>query len=193
MLSNSILSTAATLYSCLRYQDLIEEVVAKAQGVFLRVDLVVQSLLNGLIDDNSIPDMQRRLELLHSDLENFFQDMMDGIEEAYKPQAAQIFVMVTIARNPLSVFLLKYLDEERTDPNYAIKAKRGALSEMEMVRLRKKLANYLNARCKGLLEIHSDEDKTFSFGYKIEFLHRTVRDFLMSAEVKKFNSRLIQL
>jgi hypothetical protein len=89
-----------------RYCDLIEEVVERAQGVFLWVALVVRSLLNGLIDDNSISDMQRRLSFYPSDLDNFFQHMMDGIEEVYKPQAAKIFQMVTAARAPfLSTFL----------------------------------------------------------------------------------------
>ena len=167
-----------------RYQELIEEVVTKAQGVFLWVVLVVESLLNGLTDDNSIPDMQKRLQSLPSDLEKFFQHMMDGIEEFYKPQTAQIFEMVTVARSALPVFLLKYLDEERDNPDYALTAKRKAPSDAEIKQLSEKSAKYLNARCKGLLAIYYEKNKTFSFGYKIEFLHRTVKDFLMSPDVK---------
>ncbi|PMD16751.1 hypothetical protein NA56DRAFT_632624 [Hyaloscypha hepaticicola] len=167
-----------------RYHQLIDDIVTKAQGVFLWVVLVTQSLLNGLIDDNSIPDMQRRLNLLPSDLAYFFQHMIGGIEEVYKPQTAQIFQMVTIARTPLPVFLLQYLEQESLEPNYAVKAQRAYLSEAEMTQVRKRLAKYLNARCKGLLEIHFEENKTFSFSYKIEFLHRTVRDYLASPDMK---------
>jgi len=119
--------------------------------------------------------MERRLELLPSDLERFFQHMLDGIEEVYKPQTAQIFEMVTIAKTPLSVFLLQYLEQESLDPHYAVKAQRTYLSEADMIRVKKRLTKYLNARCKGLLEIYYDEHRTFSFCYKIEFLHRTVK------------------
>ena len=167
-----------------RYHQLIDEIVTKAQGVFLWVVLVTQSLLNGLTDDNSITDMERRLELLPSDLERFFQHMLDGIEEVYKPQTAQIFEMVTIAKTPLSVFLLQYLEQESLDPHYAVKAQRTYLSEADMIRVKKRLTKYLNARCKGLLEIYYDEHRTFSFCYKIEFLHRTVKDYLASPDMK---------
>ncbi|KAE9372556.1 hypothetical protein N431DRAFT_483324 [Stipitochalara longipes BDJ] len=167
-----------------RYHQLIEDIVTKAQGVFLWVSLVTKSLLNGLTDDNSIPDMQRRLSLLPSDLENFFQHMVDGIEEVYKPQTAQIFEMVTIARNPLPLFLLQYIDQQSLDLDYAVKAKGKYRSECEMIQVRKRLAKYLNARCKGLLEIHVNETKTFSFKHKIEFIHRSARDFLLSPNTK---------
>jgi hypothetical protein len=166
-----------------RYHQLIDEIVTKAQGVFLWVVLVTQSLLNGLTD-NSITDMQRRLELLPSDLERFFQHMLDGIEEVYKPQTAQIFEMVTIAKAPLSVYMLQYLEQESLDPHYAVKAQRRYLPEAKMIRVKKRLTKYLNARCKGLLEIHYDEHGTFSFCYKIEFLHRTVKDYLESPDMK---------
>jgi hypothetical protein len=167
-----------------RYHQLIEEIVTKAQGVFLWVVLVTQSLLNGLTDDNSITDMQRRLEHLPSDLERFFQHILDGIEEVYKPQTAQIFEMATIAKTPLSVYLLQYLEQESLDPHYAVKAQRTYLSEAKMIQVKKRLTKYLNARCKGLLEIHYDEYGTFSFSYKIEFLHRTVKDYLESQDMK---------
>jgi hypothetical protein len=167
-----------------RYHQLIDEIVTKAQGVFLWVVLVTQSLLNGLTDDNSVTDMRRRLEHLPSDLEHFFQHILDGIEEVYKPQTAQIFEMVTIAKTPLSVYLLQYLEQENLNPNYAVKAQRTYLSEAKMIQVKKRLTKYLNARCKGLLEIHYDEHWTFSFCYKIEFLHRTVKDYLESQDMK---------
>ncbi len=124
--------------------------------------LVTQSLLNGLTDDNSISDLQRRIKLLPSDLEHFFQHMLEGIEEVYKPQTAQIFEMITIARNPLYVFLLQYLEQESCDPNYAVDAQGSHRSEAGMIRVRKRLTKYFNARCKGLLEIHYDKTRPFS-------------------------------
>ena len=59
-----------------------------------------------------------------------------------------------------------------------------------MIQVRKRLTKYLNARCKGLLEIHYKKDWTFSFNYKIEFLHRTVRDYLASPDMKALTKSL---
>jgi hypothetical protein len=39
--------------------DLISDIVLKAHGVFLWIDLVVKSLLNGLQDRNQLSDLQR--------------------------------------------------------------------------------------------------------------------------------------
>jgi hypothetical protein len=158
--------------------------------VFLWVALVVRSLLNGLIDDNSISDMQRRLSFFPSDLDNFFQQMMDRIEEVYKPQAAKIFQMVTAARGSLSVYILKYLEMEEKDADYAVKLEKKPISEKGLAQIRGKLGKYLNARCKGLLEIQMYDglldirlDEPPIFCHTIKFLHRTVRDFLVTPKV----------
>jgi len=52
-----------------RYQQLIEDIVERASGVFLWVYLVVRSLLRGLTDDNSIALMRMRLDTLPVHLE----------------------------------------------------------------------------------------------------------------------------
>jgi hypothetical protein len=51
---------------------LVEEIVEKANEVFLWVKLVVQSLLAGLGNRDSITDLQRRLRELPSDLEKLY-------------------------------------------------------------------------------------------------------------------------
>lgn len=174
-----------------RYRDLIQEVVTKAEGVFLWVVLVVHSLLNGLADDNSIPDMQLRLSHFPSDLDKFFQHMMDSIEEIYKPQTAQILQMAIAARSPLPIFIQKYIEDEKVNPGYAVTQNFGAYSREHMIKRRKRLTKFLNARCKGLLEVHVEKDKTynleidktFTFVHKLGFLHRTVRDFLLLSRI----------
>lgn len=47
-----------------RYQELVRQIVKKAEGVFLWVSLVVQSLLRGLTSSDRMSDLQRRIELL---------------------------------------------------------------------------------------------------------------------------------
>lgn len=66
-----------------RWKDLIQRIVDKAEGVFLWVHLVVQSLLHGLEDDNDIPDMQERVDILPSDLEKYSKHMLGEIDQVY--------------------------------------------------------------------------------------------------------------
>ena len=56
-----------------RYWQLINDIVNKAQGVFLWVFLVVRSLLRGLTDDNDISILQDRLNHLPVDLDEYFR------------------------------------------------------------------------------------------------------------------------
>jgi hypothetical protein len=85
-----------------QYELLIEEIVDKAKGVFLWVYLVVRSLLRGLSDDNSIELMRRRLDSFPSDLDAYFNQMMDTIEDIYQGESAHIFQVVVNAKSPLS-------------------------------------------------------------------------------------------
>ena len=105
-----------------RYWQLINDIVNKAQGVFLWVFLVVRSLLRGLTDDNDIYVLQDRLNHLPVDLEEYFRRMLDTIEDIYQEQTAQIFQIVVLAVQPLSTIALAFLDKEKKDPDYAVKA-----------------------------------------------------------------------
>jgi hypothetical protein len=53
----------------IRAPELLEEVVTKADGVFLWVHLVIQDLISGLANRDNISDLQRRLQLLPPKLE----------------------------------------------------------------------------------------------------------------------------
>jgi hypothetical protein len=52
-----------------RATNLIDDVAEKASGVFLWTFLVTQSLLEGLSEGERLPDLQRRLSSLPTDLE----------------------------------------------------------------------------------------------------------------------------
>ncbi|EUC47766.1 hypothetical protein COCMIDRAFT_58713, partial [Bipolaris oryzae ATCC 44560] len=58
-----------------RFKELLEEITNKAQGVFLWVLLVVNSLLEGLTNGDSIALLFSRLRRLPTDLEAFFGHM----------------------------------------------------------------------------------------------------------------------
>lgn len=178
-----------------RAPKLIVEIVSKAQGVFLWVDLVVASLLNGLQNFDRISDMQRRVELLPPDLENLYKHMLHHIEPFYREQASQLFQLVRAAREqgeipgpensePLTVLMLSFAEEEETKDRS--EAKIRPLTDAEILSRCEATAGRVKSRCRGLLEVHEYKD----FGYepqklvksksdaRIVYLHRTVRDFL---------------
>jgi len=184
--------------------ELIDEIRDAAQGVFLWVFLVVRSLLRGLSNADRVPELQKRLRMLPSDLGKLFQHILDTTDEVYHQQQARLFITAVHAHTPLSLMTYSYIDED--DPNFAhsipISANHSAdnLDRLRLMKIR------LNAHCNGLLECVSSPKSSsadqllnqpsqpenrnrfispvlLSKGYRVNFLHRTVRDFIATKEV----------
>lgn len=167
------------------YKDLVQKICDKAQGVFLWVYLVTSSLLRGLEEKDEIADLQRRLNLLPKDLEDYFKHIFDAIEDAYQEQTAQIFQIAVQAVQPLSVIAFLFLDEEKKDPEYALNDDKHRLSDAETYSIYDKMRTRLNARCKDLLEVNKYEDDSTFLKYRVDFLHRTVKDFLQTHDMQE--------
>ncbi len=162
----------------LHCEELVKEIVNLAHGVFLWVTLVVRSLLRGLKNADDISDLQDRLRRLPPDLEACFQHMFDNIDDFYHEQTARIFQLTVEAIQPLSVTAVSYCEKEKKDPDYAFKLKTRPLSDAEIEGIYETIQTRLNARCRDLLEVNTDPNADLYFRYKVDFLHRTVRDFL---------------
>ena len=70
--------------SNLAYEMLVNDITEKAEGVFLWVFLVVRSLLRGVDDGNDFSTMQKRVQDLPSDLEQYFQHVLDNLDQIYQ-------------------------------------------------------------------------------------------------------------
>ncbi|KAE8447855.1 hypothetical protein EG329_010084 [Mollisiaceae sp. DMI_Dod_QoI] len=175
-----------------RYKDLIDEIVIRAEGVFLWVYLVVRSLLRGLTNEDDIETLQLRLHKLPADLEQYFNQMLTTIEDVYQEQTAQIFQITVHARAPLSTLAFYFLEKEKTEPDHAVDAKIGPIPDSEVIAISNKMRTHLNARCKDLIEVNTNyAEQVYMLRYQVDFLHRTVRDFLMTQDMQKlFQSRV---
>ena len=171
---------------------LVNEVVQRAHGVFLWVFLVVRSLTSGLANADRVVDLQRRLDSLPDDLEEYFKHMLDTIDRTYLQQTAQTFQVALEASVPLNLMTYCMLDELETSPDYALNLECQVMSEMNIRARHHDMKLRINARCKDLLEVtrvdnnntpgyHPDVELTRlpeSFlDHQVDFLHRTVRDF----------------
>ena len=163
--------------SCL---DLIQDVVDAAKGVFLWVFLVVRSLLEGLTNADRIIDLRKRLQLLPTDLNEYFERILFTVDNFYRTQTAQMFRVTLAAYETLPSLCYWYIDQE--EPSLMEKLEVAPLSQKETEHRLKQTQKRLNACCKGLLEINPTAGDHFP---KVDFLHRTVRDFLRIPEMQK--------
>ncbi|PMD51544.1 uncharacterized protein K444DRAFT_636826 [Hyaloscypha bicolor E] len=167
-----------------RAPELVTEIVDKSAGVFLWVTLVVKSLLEGLQNSDRISDLQKRLRALPAGLEDLYLLMMNTLDKFYQQQASQLFQIVHRARLPLSVLSLSFADDDE-DPEFAIRAKLDPLDEKELSWRYEETVRRVNSRCKGLLEVRVSSDKERLVDSKVDFLHRTVKDFLDTPDIWK--------
>lgn len=158
-------------------QELIYEVSDKASGVFLWVYLVVNSLLEGLRDGDDILELAQRLLLLPSDLEQLFRKILDRLDAAYFEQASKLFQLVRAAFEPPTLLTLAFAEFGQ---EASVQASCEPISEQELSFRGASMKRRLNSRCKGLLEA---PDHWLGPYAPVQYLHRTVRDFMKSQDV----------
>ncbi|KAK2010211.1 hypothetical protein LZ32DRAFT_563385 [Colletotrichum eremochloae] len=139
---------------------LVKDIAEKSEGVFFWVSLVVKSLLRGLDNGDDLAVLQQRLSEFPSDLDRFFQRMLDTIDGVYKENVAMVFSMLLLASSslPLVLFVeLKRLVARLKDyeNSYKVKPKRSGIS------LRTNNPDY-NSRVSVLSELLLKEAQTFS-------------------------------
>jgi hypothetical protein len=164
------------------YENLIEEIATRAQGVFLWVYLVVKDLLEGLTYKDSVQTMIQRLDQFPEDLEDFFQHMIESIPALYRRQAARTFIISMEAPNPLLLILHSFLDDIEADPQFCVSRAQGSFTPSELAFRHERMRRQLEGRTKGLLEVVPEPGELHVyFAARVDFLHRTVRDFLRSS------------
>jgi hypothetical protein len=162
---------------------LAEEISNRAQGVFLWVFLVTRLLREGLTNDDSFQDLMKRLETFPSDLEMFIKQILESVDPFYHPKMARMLKITVAAKEPLPTIIYAFHEREYDDKDYALNEPILSFEPAEWDSLVAPVPRRLRGRCKGLLEINDNH---------VEFLHRTVRDFLMTAEMADYLSSKIE-
>jgi hypothetical protein len=173
-----------------------KEIVEKADGGFLWVKLVVDSLLSGIRNRDEISDLWGRLRLLPRDLEPLYYHFMGLVEPIYRPWASQVFQILRANRA---------LRNDPSNDTYVRRAPRPGVTPLTLSTLFfaickdvdfssiKSLTQrhhetrcedtkvQLTARCGGFLEVLNLTGKSFTgHDSRIQYFHRTAADFIES-------------
>jgi hypothetical protein len=163
-----------------RLQNFVDEVIEKARGVFLWVNLVINEILDSLTNADDWSTLQRRLRRMPPDLEPYFQHMFDTLDNFYTVESAQHFLVTLHA--PYNVHVLGFSVLHSGDPTAVDLTKRLEHPGWnEAHALSHRLSRRIKAYCRDLVEI--DMHAT-----RVQFLHRTVLDFLS----RKFTIEMLE-
>ena len=178
-------------------QDLIDDVVAYANGVFLWVTIVVASLLRGLGSNDDISKLQERLRALPRKLETLYDHIIFKVDEIYQEERSRIFRLVhTAARlggTCTQLTLLQLSLALDFDFDFTLKANPDSFTEAQMYKRCVEMETRLITRCGGLLELQRHKslerlrnlyEHNVSANVPVSYLHRTVQEYLEKKELQ---------
>lgn len=175
-----------------RYGMLVDEITDKAQGVFLWVVLVVRSLREGLSNGDSLHMLELRIKNMPQELGPFFRHILSSISSIYHVQMALSFQVALNASRPLTLMHFSFLDDCFETEQFAFRAPIRPMDNHDIFSRHQTVRRRLNARCKGFLEAHLHPPETRPhLAHRVDFLHRTVRDFLRTDEMAQFLEDLL--
>ncbi|KAI1362569.1 hypothetical protein F5Y08DRAFT_311690 [Xylaria arbuscula] len=178
----------ANLRSSMKWQELvrtepacqyiISEISTRAKGVWLWVFLVTRDIIKEADKGEGVTTLRRIVNEFPDDLHTYFERIIERIPKLHREEMAQILLIILEATVPLPVYAFTLLAKEAENEDYALNAPIRPLTHKEMMSgyptWKKRLLN----RCSDLLVVHAEYHEELSRSFPVEFLHRTVHDFL---------------
>ncbi|EWG55773.1 hypothetical protein FVEG_13724 [Fusarium verticillioides 7600] len=189
-------------------EHLRQELVTKAQGVFLWLHLATRSIIEGIENNDSEEMLFGRLNTLPGDLENLYIDLwhrMNAKSPVYVETARRYFRYVLqdpayptgigFGQNSFGPYLLPWVMQIACAESLKIQKKllrsKCMVELTEILRKCEETKVSIQSRCAGLLEVRPRKeyprlferlgDNNNAFG-EVAFIHRTAHDFLTDTE-----------
>ncbi|KAF5590380.1 hypothetical protein FPANT_6019 [Fusarium pseudoanthophilum] len=183
-----------------------ENLLEKAQGVFLWLYLATKSVMLGIMNGDDHEILSKRLDELPEELESLYQKMwerLNGDNRVYRQTAARYFRFViadgwgTELWTKQEEYIYEMSGPNLVQLSLAVKAEDGIifppkaneikLSELDTLCTATEID--IQIRCAGMLQVGQQSDLEDDFADAVEplirpvrFIHRTAHDFLVDTE-----------
>jgi hypothetical protein len=154
-------------------EALVEEVIAKAEGVFIWVKLVVDELIEGLCEGDSIEELRNILSVIPSELEGLYRRAIQRCPRSSPHQRAkhrlESSTLFRIALCSSRAYQIDYFLEV-ANSIMSGQCLSASTNGFWVAQARRRL----DSRSAGLLEVVWDSRD----GNVVQFIHQTVKDFM---------------
>ncbi|KJR89829.1 uncharacterized protein SPSK_05936 [Sporothrix schenckii 1099-18] len=158
--------------------DVEKEILAKADGVFLWVRLVLDVLIRGLSDRDTVDELLHKLRSMPKQLggkKGLYMAMLLNLPVAYRKQSYEYFQILQHAEEDLDPLVLSFAIE---DPQIVFTTPIGhSVPQSETDIRRKRTMDRLLSRCGGLLEKTTNSDRKNPLP-RVDFIHQTAKEFV---------------
>ena len=147
---------------------LIQNVIFKAEGVFLWLDLVAKDIRNGARNGDSVGELEKRLELIPNTIQGLYEHMLGKLERNYLEEGIRYFRFLmagsdeTVAPSfwaPSTVTLLDYVCAEHGPWEQVLKNDLAYFGSLEFLEICQNIETRILTRCAGLVEIKQEPDE----------------------------------
>lgn len=170
--------------------SIVQDITENAQGIFLWAAMVVRTLINQVLDqDGSEKALRQRLQecIMRDSLDSLFELILQRVDRAPYVQMRSNMVLYLAANNPfespLNALIFSWLEELEwfqgsfnadTVPDGGEQDYSGETVAPRIQRV----TSLLHQLTQGLLEVVNTNDPAPYFRHRVDFYHRSVRDYL---------------
>ncbi|KAH7367379.1 hypothetical protein B0T11DRAFT_53324 [Plectosphaerella cucumerina] len=178
------------------YDDIVSDVVGRAEGVFLWTKLVVEQLLKDMGNQCSIDQLRQRLAELPTGLDALFRQTLQRLDPVERRRLARTVLTMLFPTGrfaPLGSWVFIHSVVENLDDNPGLEDSILAgtigplMTREEISHICRQMEDRLRGRGQGLLEIGSPTpmSKIGVWVVGVRFTHRSVVDFLGSPDISQ--------
>lgn len=173
--------------------QLLDEIVTKAEGVFLWAYLVCTRLLQAMSRGDLIGDLRKILNSLPVQMEKLYAHILDNLD--LKDHAAKYFLLLQACLEQPEGLIFSFADDVGDDSEFSFKRPKQLLTDAELLYRATELKKRLNSRCRGILCLSLDPGKTevpmiqLDIG-TVQYCHRSAKDYL---EMGTTQTKLIRM
>lgn len=175
---------------------IVEKITSKAEGVFLWVRLALNATEGGILNGDSISDLEAKIDAFPSELNDLYQHLFDSIHVSDRRKVFETLRMASYMGpgRALRLLLFWFLNEAIIDPDFAIKMPITDASEEDLTKVLRTTQRQIYGRCKGFLDVYpltppgSKPGRTAAplpSDGRVSFMHSTAYEFLNQSHIKQ--------
>ncbi|SCV57729.1 uncharacterized protein FFB14_15295 [Fusarium fujikuroi] len=150
--------------------QLLNQIVSKAHGVFLWTAIVTQTIFQSLVEGASLPQLQSTLDRIPPELESLYDAIYSAIPERLLPEVSVMLQIHVSACSPVD-WLTLWLADETRGARANINVHALDIDQVHLV-----LKRRLSARTRGILDAVKSTQT-------VDFLHRTAAEWIRQPRV----------
>ena len=138
-----------------KVDGLVKDLISKAQGVFLWLNLIIKDLKNGARNSDTMHELHARLQITPDTIEGLYEHMLNRLDKLYLQDASKYFRMLMLGPrtyNDRPLTLLEFVCAESVPWEHVLKNDRTYIESLEFQDLCQNYETRILTRCAGLIE-----------------------------------------